>query len=598
MRPRGGNRRDRAWVCALLSLASCGSHIDEDAKACAGYACTAGTCQAGANGPECVCGAAEQAMHLTCTLLVVDQGTDDDRDHARLISPNTDVAGEISVPAAFHHQDVDVYRFEATAGRVYLIEVTSGPALDIRIEDAAGNYQTGLYQMTASGSTARLAMPSEGGAEYITLSASDPNVIGQYVLRVTDLAPAAESSTLGPAPASVEGTIAPAGEVDQFILSVDEGVIYDVTCTFDAALPGNAVVAGFGTPTRFKVASGVTYGLSVGGGQTAVGKYRCELQRAAVQDDAGDTVDTALLLPGPPASFDGRKDAQIDLDVFAIQSHAGKYLWAHTSGCFVSFIPGPGQQLITGYWGSDAHPGLLGNELAYVQVLCRDDESTYHLTVDELTDAEANTAATAATVDEGSISGRLEGPEDQDVFLFQAQARHVYTLDIPVFPGWQLTGMHVERSTLRGTPYQAVFVPEATGTLILTLGWSDVLHTPLAYAANLQDTGLVDPEPDLPADAIPGQVGVPVHGEFQFDGDSDCFAFDLPATTTMTVEVDRGEPTVWSPDGNQISAFSPYTFETGAGGRYAVCVWYAGSLGGGQIGGTLEQVQYTLGVHP
>ena len=124
MRRRGGNRRD--WsICALLSLSSCGSHVDEDAKACAGYTCTAGTCQAGPSGPECVCGAAEQAMHLTCTLLGVDQGTDDNRAHAQPIALNADVAGEISVPAAFHSQDVDVYRFEAAAGRVYLIEVTA-----------------------------------------------------------------------------------------------------------------------------------------------------------------------------------------------------------------------------------------------------------------------------------------------------------------------------------------------------------------------------------------------------------------------------------------------------------------------------------------
>jgi len=601
MRRRGGKRRDRSWVCAFLALASCASHTDEDAKACAGYVCSAGQCQAGPSGPECVCGAAEQAMHLACTLLRVDQGTDDDRDHARSIALNADVPGEIGVPAANRTQDVDVYRFEASAGRVYLIEVTSGPSLEVRIEDSAGNYQT-----SGSGTSLRLATPSAGETEYVTVKSTDSHEIGQYLLRITDLAAAAESSTLGPAPASVEGTIAPAGNVDGYALVVDAGVIYDIGCTFEPALPGSAALPVPGNPTRFRAQSGARYGVSVGGGQTGVGRYRCELTEAAVQDDVGDTVETALLLPEAPASFDGRGDVAFDNDVFGVHARPGKYLWAHTTACYAGFTTSP---FVRGGFVTDAHPGLIGDELAYLVIYC-ESPGTYHLTLEELTDLEGNTPATATPIAPGIIQGRLEGPQDVDVFMFQAAAHHVYALegtglfgpsDLPV---WNVTGPSLEQGAVQmDGGFARTFSVATSGPAFVSVGWrrDGSFSPPISYAVPLEDTGALDPEPGTPEDAIPSTVGVTIHGASNFGGDVDCYAFTLPPAQGFTAEPSTGVTTLFAPDGGSTTYLGQFQFDSDVGGRHILCLQTTTGTGGGIDGPSIPELgdyPYTLLVHP
>lgn len=595
MRPCGGKRRGWRFLCAVVSLVGCANHTEEDAKACAGYVCTAGSCQAGANGPECVCGAFEQALGLTCTRLVIDPGDDDDREHARLIALSTDVAGQIEVPKLGRSQDVDVYRFEADPGRVYLVEVVSGPELEVRLEDSNGAQQTYNY-----GTAVRLATPSMGGAEYITLRSMDPHVIGQYLFRVTDLAPAVQPETLGPAPAFAEGTIAPAGEVDIFPLAVEFGVIYDVTCTFGDGFTGVFSAGGRSNPAHFKVQEDPGhYSLSVSGGEHGVGTYRCDLKRSDVQDDVGDSLDTALQLPGPPATFDGRAEVQPDNDVFAIQAHAGKYLWAYVDACFATFRRAPGQVIREDIYGSYAHPGLLGDEIAYLNIHC-DGASSYRLTVEELVDVEGDSPATAIPITIGSFHGRLEGPEDRDLFEFQAgAARHVYTLSRALVGTasafWEVHGEGVNAgyAVVDGAVALA-FSSDHPGSVFVTASPYDGFSVarPIDYAPLLEDTGVIDPEPGTPDLALPGVIGTDVHGASQFGLDRDCFAFDLPPSQTFFVDAPSLFAEVYLPDGGVLGSGSSGGFDSGPGGRHVVCV-----NPGGQPFRVMDY-PYTLNVHP
>jgi len=600
MRPHGGKRGGWCWLCAVLSLASCADHTEEDARACANWACTAGSCQAGPTGPVCVCGAFEQALGLTCELLPGDSGNNDDFAHAEPIALGTDVHSSIAVPTNGAQQDVDLYRLDATPGRVYLVEAASGPSVSIDLIDADDTVRA-----SAGGTNIQLAGPISGTRAYVRIRATDPRYIGEYVLRVTDYAAADVNAPLEPGGPMQTRTIAPAGEVDRILLDVVPGAVYAIDCSSDAPLSLSINIedglmgygrAGF--PALFKTEAGRTYHANISGME--IGIYRCTLVRNP-DDDAGDTHDTALPLTAP-ASFAGRVDFPGDHDVFAIPGHRAKYLWAHVPGCtpYFGLLTDDGSPSYTNYGDGWAFMGPLSDETVFLDVACSSSARlTYQLELEELTDAEGDDEGTTAVASVGTVSGRFDFPGDQDVFRFAAQAHRLYSLPFDPAPesGWFAEGTGVNGvPAMVGDEVKVVFSRDDDGPVFLRRAWSyawSLSPVPYAYADPLVDLGIVDPEPGTPGAAIPAALDTVLSGAAQYPGDTDCYAFQIPPGVAETVDT-AAQYYVFSPDGTQSPlTWAPTTIPAGSGGRYVVCtfLWTGGVV-------PRADVPYSLRVHP
>jgi hypothetical protein len=602
----GGTSARWAWLLTL-SLAGCADHTEEDLKACAGYACTAGTCQAGPSGPVCVCGAIEQSQHLTCELVAVDVGTDDTQEGATTIAVDSAVSGDIGAPNFNHFQDYDYYRFQGTAGRVYLVEGTAEMEVVVDLFDSGG-----ILQTEDRGTAFRLAAPSSGAEQFVGVRALDPKVLGRYAFRVTDLGPADDDLiTLGPAPAVLDATLAPDGDQDSFGLVLDIGHVYQLGCAFDAPLQATFQVNGAsspsgGAPVTFKALQDSLpyYRLLVSG--AGVGNYRCTLDDIG-GDDVGDTVAEAKPLGEAPAVWDGQAEFPGDRDVFAIGAHAGKYLWAHVPGCFAGFVAPDGTPLQNQAGGHGwANPGLLPTELTYAVVTCPQIGS-YELSFVEYVDAEGNDEASATPVVPGPIEGRLDGWGDVDVFRFDGVAHHVYTVPFHGGAACGLAPSNVGRWTIAIEDYyRLVFVADQDQTVFLVRAWNQdscTLDGPADYSEMLEDTGLIDSVAGTPELATPATLGAGITGSLQFVGDVDCFAYNLAASTgylatlSYSDTVSSASMTLYAPDDSQIPVgVSPAVFTTSAAGRYALCVTSSPfSLG---YVPPLAEAPYTLVVSP
>ena len=596
MRSGGGKRHAWRWLCAVVSLVSCADHTEEDAKACAGWACSAGTCQAGPTGPVCVCGAFEQATGLSCQLIQGDSGNDDDFDHAHPIDLDTEVSGTIGASTSGAPQDFDYYSIDGSPDRVYVVDATSGPSLSIELIDA--DYSV---RGRASGTVVRLGAAISGPRAYVRVHSTDSSQLGDYSFRVSDLAPSDVDTPLAPG-SRADRSIAPADEYDWLALVVSGGAVYVVDCSFDAPLVGYVALGKDGfistpavpLPFRFKAEPGAAYAAVITGNQ--IGTYHCTLDQAP-DDDAGDRDQDARPL-GANDTFDGRVDFSGDTDVFAVPARAGTSLWAGAGPCYVYFEqPDDGSQTVasaqftTDQW---AFVGPRSERTVFLVVACQRGESAYHLVTEELTDAEGDDVSAAVNVSPGLVTGRFDHPGDRDVFRLQADAHRVYTLPRSTAV-WSAEGAGVNTVQVDNGD-RFVFSRDDDGPIFLVAAWPQLLDfypAPFQYSDPLTELDVVDAEPGTPAAAIDIPLGPTVNAAAQYPGDVDCFAFQVPAGVPETVEVTSPYFLVL-PDGTSGPVeIDPTVIPAGPGGRRVVCaVNYAG------VNATLLEMPYTVRVHP
>ena len=554
MHPRERQGGRWGWICALFLLATCADHTEEDQKACAGYTCSAGACQAGPTGPQCVCGAAEQALGLTCTLLGLDPGNET-LDTAQAVELGRDVEAAIATLS-----DVDVYRFASSPDRVYLVEVVSEIGLSVDLAD-----ETGRTLSSGTGTKVRLGAPSPTNTGFVLVHARDPAQLGRYVLRVSDLAPADGNDALS-LDHPVDRTLAPEGERDAIVLDVPSGA-YVATCAFEPPLTGTSTVRGWDSSWGFQVAPSGPAAVVLVEGQ-GVGRYRCAV--AVASDDAGDSVEDARRLPGPPTTFDGQMDYVEDVDVYAFPGLAGQNIWAHVPGCRLGAVGG----LAIDEW---AYFGPTTDGLLEVLIQCAP-RTAYRLDLTVLTDAEGPDAASAAPASGFLLSGRLDSPTDVDVIRFDAAEHHVYAAPVFADPnscGWFASGegVAVTFGQVQTVP-SVLFSRDEYGPVFLSRG--NLLHClsfqPHTYADEVVDVGM-DPEPGTPAAAVPATIGQTVQGTSQYPGDIDCFGFDVPDSASYWV-VSASVPFVLHlPDGTSVasSVANRAIIPAGTVGHAAVC---------------------------
>ncbi|HZI13988.1 MAG TPA: hypothetical protein VE153_26720, partial [Myxococcus sp.] len=207
----------RALACGLLALAGCVPEValPDDATACAGLRCSAGSCVSNAGQPMCRCGGWEANAHpnLDCEL----SGTLEPDDHGAsptdatvLTLPMAEQPGYIGSAARGGATDRDLFAFTAADRHIYAFSCKPGatdgvPFCRVRLLDKTGQL-TPVIDGSGEDLMTRFATLA-AGPWY--LEVSNETKSGSYRYQLRDLGPddhgdvlatATPMATPGPAP--------------------------------------------------------------------------------------------------------------------------------------------------------------------------------------------------------------------------------------------------------------------------------------------------------------------------------------------------------------------------------------------------------------
>ncbi|MBI3183679.1 MAG: pre-peptidase C-terminal domain-containing protein [Myxococcales bacterium] len=573
------------------------------------------------------------SAYLTYSFRLEDLGPDDHGDTpaaATAIALGSSGAGRLEI-----NQDVDVFSFTATSGRIYRFKATSGPLSNVISARMLNSTGAVLATSDTSFSSSTVAYEATAGgtiyAEVKSLSSYGNSTSYAYVL--DDLGPddhgdsVAAATSIAANFSATTGSIETLGDVDVFRFIAVAGNVYRFTCTvssYGACKPVMKNPAGVTVATS---AYGGTY-TSVVGHEAAVsgthyvevtfgssyygntGTYTYRLDDLG-PDDHGDSPATATSITPSANRSSANLEIHNDVDVFAFTAAAGR-IYRFTCAGGTSSQPFALRVLNSmsvdlKAWttaGSGYATSIVGYEPAttgtyYVEISGGNYYAVagpYTYTLEDLgPDDHGDTLATAtALTPPASGQAALELGNDTDVFSFTAAAGNLYRFTCT--PGTLSScGLRLKDSfgtvLATGGGYSSIvaaFTAPASGVYYAEVSTS-YFGTGGNYTYRVDDVG-TDDHGDSYTSATPLMgLSAFASGTIEYAGDRDYFSISLGAGESHTV-VSSGVyiyVTVYGTSGvTQVAPVGspPLSFiTTGAGTYYLQVVSYGGGTGAYQI---------------
>ncbi|HEX8702247.1 MAG TPA: pre-peptidase C-terminal domain-containing protein, partial [Myxococcaceae bacterium] len=520
--------------------------------------------------------------------------------------------------------DVDVFRFTATAGRIYRFTCDrSAYDCDVELLDS-----TGAVVVSATGpeQVAVIAREYTVGGTYYFRVQTDSGATGQYGYSLEDLGPddhgdTSATATALSAGASGNGRLELAGDVDAFSFSGLVNEVHEFTCTgttvdcnvvlLDAN--GVAVASDTGTNTSAKVSyrltqSGTWY-LHVSSTALATGSYSYQLVNQG-SDEHGNTTGTATpVVVGAPQDS-GRIDTPFDADFFVFEALAGhiyEITCTSSPNCALELLNSQGSVI-----GSSIAPtAQLKRKLStagpyyfrITRIPATTGTYTYRI-VDLGLDDHGDDLASATALTPGApvATGKLELAGDVDVFSFSAQAGFLYEFTC----GSTAIDCNLELLNSQGTVVasdtgsstSALVRRQLTtaGTYYFRVSGGSSGSATGTYNYQLQSFGQ-DDHGNTPGSATPVVAGSPAANAFlEVATDVDVFSFSATAnhiyqftclaTLDCNVTLTDGAGTVLAQDVSS-SANATVAYEFGTAGTY----YFHVSSGNGGTGSYTYELQ-------
>ncbi|WP_164000664.1 pre-peptidase C-terminal domain-containing protein [Pyxidicoccus caerfyrddinensis] len=474
-------------------------------------------------------------------------GTDDHGDTFATATPLT-LPGSL-VGALQFNQDVDVFSFAVTAGRIYRISCSGTGSEWLSVSAREGNdtvvasaYQTLLHRTAVSGT---LAVGVASGSGAYTCTAQD--------VGTDDHPDTAEGALALSVPASGSGVLETYRDVDVFTFRPTAGRVYRASCTRvscgvrlrapDGKLLAEktpdwngAAVLGWEAGDQEQVSLEVFV-------SSSMGAYDYTLEEVGT-DDHGDTSATATALGAGTVRVGAMLESLGDVDAFTFPATQGRIyrvrcVAASASSCTVRVkdptahgVPASHEAVVSGRYLVEVYSDVSGVT------------GTYALHVEDLgPDDHADSAAGATPLPAGAtpLAGRLETFDDVDVFAISVTAPHAYR--VACKSDMDLSGCKVRVVTPSGTHVAssgsfsdtASFETSVTGTLLVEISASSSQRMG-TYTLTLTDLGL-DDAGDTQATATALSLSVLVDGRFESTTDVDVYAVQLTGGLRYWVEL-------------------------------------------------------------
>ncbi|MCP3140136.1 hypothetical protein [Pyxidicoccus xibeiensis] len=450
-----------------LAAAGCGAAVAEpdDAQACEGLSCTAGTCVSNAGQPMCRCGPWEQAAGVMCEVAVF-VGTDDHGgspeeatplavtprwSSEQGLEPGLELAeGRISAsPRGLF--DRDLFTFTAEAGHTYIFvcERESLPDCHTRLLDGTGR-ERGGFPVDAR-RTAMLYRALEPGPWYLEVSGAGDT--GTYAYQLLDMGPDDFGDHPGGAalkePSERSFTVRSLylGDDDVLRFQAVAGHAYRLGCSLtklDSGVAvrllepsGRVVAAAEGLGTRgppeveLKATTDQPWFMQVSPthGQLPL-TFDCWLRDLGRDDHADAEGNATAVTPGVP--FTARMHSHKDVDVVAFAAKAGHSYRLHQqpAGSLKFDLVAPRGGYLP--YGNDQRyviPGSQGTYfLKFTPAKSASTDAPVQLVLEDLgpddfgSSVDSSTPAAVGT----DIVGRFHSARDVDALAFPVEANGVY----------------------------------------------------------------------------------------------------------------------------------------------------------------------------
>lgn len=556
-------------IALFLALAGCDPTTEavDDAVACAGVQCTAGTCFSNAGQPSCRCGPWEESAGLVCQVSVFvvpdDHGGSPDEATALTVEQGP-AEGRISASTR-GMSDRDLFTFTAKAGHTYVFvcEFESHVRCQPRLLDASGR-QVGSFTFDGK-RTAWLFTGLEEGRWYVEVS-GDGGGTGTYTYQLLDLGLddhgdfPGQASSVDPSEVTftVTSTFLADNDVVRFqalaghgyrfgceLPTPDSGVVLRL---MDATGRWVDTAEGLGTrrlpQVELKAATSGPWFVQVSPtyGQTPL-TFNCRLTDLGL-DDHGDTTATATrLTPGVPVPVRMHSNKDVDELVFTAQpGHHYALRQQPSLPVDIQLFDGSGRRLgssppnaylpLQGVAGA-VHLKLLPPRSGFSDV-------PFQLVVEDLGPDDHPSYMIEATASPLGvpIPVRAHMPSDSDSLVFNAEADGVYVATC------EPECMAI--SSVHGTRNNAVlerlsskhFNTNGTTSLAFNVRGTSFLG---AHTLKVERVG-TDDHPSTAAGATRLELPAVASGRFEAENDMDTLTVVLEGNRTYKVET---SPFVW-----------------------------------------------------
>ena len=438
---------------------------------------------------------------LTVSLSDIQDDHGNDIETATAMEMETTVGGIVD-----YGGDVDLFRFTAAAGQLYVIDVELGTLEDSTaiLRNSDGSELASSYG--DSGASRIVWEAPDSGDYYVAVRDNWSGSIGSYTLTISlsdiqdDHGNGIETATAIEVETTVGGIVDYEGDVDLFRFTAAAGQLYQIdvalgTLDYSEASLHDSDGWWLTSSDFWEAPDSGNYYVAVSdnwGGST--GSYTLTISLSDIQDDHGDDFGTATAIEVETA-VGGIVDYRGDVDFFRFTATAGQLYQIDVElgtldDSTAILLNSDGLELTSNgsriLWESPDSGDY------YVEVLSWGGTGSYTLTVSlsDIQDDHGNNIETATAIEmETAVGGIVGYGGDVDLFRFTATAGQLYQIDVSLgtlddsvaslrdSEGWQLTSSYGDSSAPRivweapdsGDYYVEVTGWGGTGSYILTV---------------------------------------------------------------------------------------------------------------------------------
>lgn len=513
--------------------------------------------------------------------------------------------------------DLDVFKFNATAGTFYSLSCTTSSSYVCVV--SVKNSQGSVITSSSNGGSVTLAIPTVPTTDTYSVEISGyySSSVGTYSLTVTAVVDdhgdtVANATTITPG-STTPGNIQFAGDKDVLKFTATARTVYTAGCTTSAyrlcvmavrdpsgTLLTSASYSSSNSLSFLANAAGV-YSIEYAGYSSSssyTGAYTATLSTGAT-DDHGDTAATATSIT-IGTSMAGNIQFSGDKDFFSFTPTLNSIysIRCTTSAsylCGFTVRDANGTSVASAYYGSSTTASFVAAAAGVYTIETNSAYSTYTGSYSMLVtnlgaDDHGGTAATGTTLTLGAAAraGEIQFLTDVDTFVFTAAANSVYrfTCTSSSYYLCRLSAKNpsgaVVASAYESTSSSVTFRAGAAGTysVDVTGDGSSTGTYSVTVAVVPDDHG------DTPGTATGVTLGVSRASNLEFSGDVDYFSMTLVAGTTYTASTTGISTyiTVYDPSLGQVgsSGVNSRTFTASTAGTYyfKVIAYYSSSSTG------------------